>query len=271
MSNNSQIPFCQSLLTTPSDISESSAHDEIENSGVMGPFPHSSYHSQIAEHYVQSVLQQSKPQPCHDLNDSSDHMLWTIFDQQDHRMLLPSIETSPVSSDSVITLYPEFDGNRVSNCFCFDCCSRQDLISRQVLEPHSYDELSHFPGFSLPQVDVISCTPSEATFDRNLSESTSPGSISSPRFVSPSSTTRLSPEEADLEGPMNDESYAQLLFRALSSAPTHRMALQDIYTWFLRNTTKHQDSNTTGWQNSIRHNLSMNAVRFMQCSLCCQN
>ena len=264
MSNNSRIPFCQSLLTTHSNESDTSALDEIETLGVIGLYSHGSYHSQTAEHQTQPFIQQSKPPSFHDSNDSPDHVRWTMFDQQDHGMLLPSIESSPVSTDSMISLYPEFGSSRVSSCLCFECCSRHDLVSRQALEPHPYDGLSHFPGFNLTQLDAISYTPSEDPFDGTLSQSTSPGDLSSPRFVSPSSTTRFSPEETDLEGPMNDESYAQLLFRALSTAPTHRMALQDIYSWFLRHTTKHQDSNTTGWQNSIRHNLSMNAVRIMQ-------
>jgi hypothetical protein len=56
--------------------------------------------------------------------------------------------------------------------------------------------------------------------------------------------------------------YAHLIFRALKSAPNHRMVLQDIYRWFEQHTDK---ANTTskGWQNSIRHNLSMNGVCFL--------
>lgn len=54
--------------------------------------------------------------------------------------------------------------------------------------------------------------------------------------------------------------YAKLIERALLSAPNHRMQLQEIYAWFVRNTDKAM-SDGRGWQNSIRHNLSMNAVR----------
>lgn len=57
-----------------------------------------------------------------------------------------------------------------------------------------------------------------------------------------------------------DEPYAKLIYRALMSAPNHAMVLQEIYKWFRENTTK-GSSDTKGWMNSIRHNLSMNAVR----------
>jgi hypothetical protein len=54
--------------------------------------------------------------------------------------------------------------------------------------------------------------------------------------------------------------YAQLIQECLLQAPGHRMMLRDIYDWFERNTTKPRESGGNGWQNSIRHNLSMNKV-----------
>ena len=56
-----------------------------------------------------------------------------------------------------------------------------------------------------------------------------------------------------------NEPYAKLIFLALRSAPGHKMALKDIYEWFERFTDKTQPG-SKGWQNSIRHNLSMNIV-----------
>lgn len=67
-----------------------------------------------------------------------------------------------------------------------------------------------------------------------------------------------------------EEPYAKLLYRALMSAPGHAMTLQEIYQWFRENTDKdikkdrterRPGKNAEGWQNSIRHNLSMNKVR----------
>lgn len=67
-------------------------------------------------------------------------------------------------------------------------------------------------------------------------------------------------EESDEDGSVNCEPYAQLIFRALKGAPGYRMVLKDIYRWFENNTDKARKS-SKGWQNSIRHNLSMNGVR----------
>jgi hypothetical protein len=57
-----------------------------------------------------------------------------------------------------------------------------------------------------------------------------------------------------------EEPYAKLIHRALMSTPNHSMVLQEIYQWFRENTSK-GSSDSKGWMNSIRHNLSMNAVR----------
>lgn len=71
-------------------------------------------------------------------------------------------------------------------------------------------------------------------------------------------------------GAKTEEPYAKLLYRALMSAPEHAMTLQEIYQWFRENTDKdvkkenipkRPGKNAEGWQNSIRHNLSMNEVR----------
>jgi hypothetical protein len=61
------------------------------------------------------------------------------------------------------------------------------------------------------------------------------------------------------EGHISDAPYAKLIYKALMEAPNHSMVLQDIYQWFINNTGKGK-SESTGWRNSIRHNLSMNAV-----------
>jgi len=74
------------------------------------------------------------------------------------------------------------------------------------------------------------------------------------------STASVSDGFEEEEGGVYDKPYAQLIYDALKEAPGHRMLLRDIYDWFLHNTRKPQESGTNGWQNSIRHNLSMNQV-----------
>ncbi|KAH8905780.1 hypothetical protein BR93DRAFT_938336 [Coniochaeta sp. PMI_546] len=54
--------------------------------------------------------------------------------------------------------------------------------------------------------------------------------------------------------------YAQLIYQAFMSSPRRALKLQEIYQWFLENTDKGQPGQGKGWQNSIRHNLSMNGA-----------
>ncbi|KAI1752717.1 hypothetical protein F4782DRAFT_546344 [Xylaria castorea] len=60
-----------------------------------------------------------------------------------------------------------------------------------------------------------------------------------------------------------EEPYAKLIQKALMSVDGSKMALQQIYQWFRENTDK-SNNDGKGWQNSIRHNLSMNAA-FLKC------
>ncbi len=64
-----------------------------------------------------------------------------------------------------------------------------------------------------------------------------------------------------LEAPGKEEPYASLIHRAFLSTLWRAMTLQEIYQWFCKNTNKGKDE-SKGWQNSIRHNLSMNKVGF---------
>ena len=82
---------------------------------------------------------------------------------------------------------------------------------------------------------------------------------SSPRTAS--KPNNFTGEDTDEDGSRGSEPYAQLIYRALMSAPGHRMVLKDIYEWFEKHTDKAKSS-SKGWQNSIRHNLSMNGVGF---------
>lgn len=52
-------------------------------------------------------------------------------------------------------------------------------------------------------------------------------------------------------------SYAALIGQALFSTPDLRMALSDVYTWIMEKYPYFRKEDS-GWQNSIRHNLSLN-------------
>lgn len=55
--------------------------------------------------------------------------------------------------------------------------------------------------------------------------------------------------------------YARLLYSCLMGAPDNTLSLKDLYEWVRQHTQKAKDPKNKGWQNSVRHNLSMNAVR----------
>ncbi|OAA62166.1 forkhead domain-containing protein [Cordyceps fumosorosea ARSEF 2679] len=65
-------------------------------------------------------------------------------------------------------------------------------------------------------------------------------------------TSDVSKAKSDI----NSLPYSQLLYRAFMSSNTRKLSLRQIYQWFEDNTNK--AVNNKGWQNSIRHNLSMN-------------
>lgn len=56
------------------------------------------------------------------------------------------------------------------------------------------------------------------------------------------------------------KSYRELIYDAFMSQPGQEMTLQELYQWFRDNTEMAND--TSGWQASIRYNLSMNKVCF---------
>lgn len=94
---------------------------------------------------------------------------------------------------------------------------------------------------------------------------TSPYSTDTTRCSTPHDDSPMTPHDLNNEcveeNPIDKEQpYAQLIYRALLEAPGKTMILRDIYNWFKDNTDKAADKETKGWQNSIRHNLSMNGV-----------
>lgn len=65
------------------------------------------------------------------------------------------------------------------------------------------------------------------------------------------------------DGKKPSYSYAQLIGMAILRAPNRRLTLAQIYKW-ISDTFKHYNLNENGWQNSIRHNLSLNKAFIKQ-------
>ncbi|KAF3386458.1 Forkhead box protein O1 [Penicillium rolfsii] len=74
-----------------------------------------------------------------------------------------------------------------------------------------------------------------------------------------SSSPRISLEGASDQEQNGGLPYSRLIWEALMSTEEKMLPLQGIYQWFEKNTNKGGNEDSKGWQNSIRHNLSMNA------------
>ncbi|ORX43687.1 hypothetical protein DM01DRAFT_1378681 [Hesseltinella vesiculosa] len=53
-------------------------------------------------------------------------------------------------------------------------------------------------------------------------------------------------------------SYASMIAQAILTSKEQKMTLREIYMWVQVNYPSFYESNKTGWQNTIRHNLSLN-------------
>ena len=110
---------------------------------------------------------------------------------------------------------------------------------------------------------ISTASPSPISISSRQSSSRSTDGMSSGTMsvVADSASPRTSSGEASEEDHPTDPPYSQLIYQALINARDRRLPLQQIYAWFEKNTNKGKDQSQKGWQNSIRHNLSMNAVR----------
>lgn len=97
---------------------------------------------------------------------------------------------------------------------------------------------------------------------RSPSQSVDSISPATNNVVGDDSSPRTSFGENSEEEPITEPPYSALIYEALKDAPQRKLTLQDIYGWFQVHTNKDRAPNSKGWQNSIRHNLSMNAVCF---------
>ncbi|KAJ5661056.1 transcriptional regulator family: Forkhead [Penicillium longicatenatum] len=105
---------------------------------------------------------------------------------------------------------------------------------------------------------IPTAPPSPISITSHHSSHSSDGVHSNPiSIMADSSSPRTISGDSEEDHPI-DPPYSQLIYQALKESKDHRLQLQDIYAWFEQNTNKCKDQGK-GWQNSIRHNLSMNA------------
>ena len=115
----------------------------------------------------------------------------------------------------------------------------------QALEAYSYDATTHLTPAIYPTAtgQYSAYEPDPRSAQDGFIEDVPSGSF-----------------ETDYESKEKGPCYANLIYQALMEAPGHKMILKDIYAWIAQNSDKAKDPSSKGWQNSVRHNLSMNGV-----------
>ncbi|EPQ07649.1 Forkhead box protein O6 [Myotis brandtii] len=77
----------------------------------------------------------------------------------------------------------------------------------------------------------------------------------------------LPPQGSSRRNAWGNLSYADLITKAIESAPDKRLTLSQIYDWMVRYVPYFKDkgdsNSSAGWKNSIRHNLSLH-TRFIR-------
>jgi len=110
------------------------------------------------------------------------------------------------------------------------------------------------------QYQIKSPAPSQALICTGKVETCAAISPASVEGIEMVDCATMNGDETDGDASISSEPYAQLIYKALMNAPEHKMVLKEIYEWFEKNTDKAKNNSSKGWQNSIRHNLSMNGV-----------
>ena len=196
--------------------------------------------------------------------------------------------TEETSHDAQFFSYPNF-GNDEFNSWTYPLCVGSE-VSSQVSFTDTLESSLHllsYGGYSgllpdlglvyppssilsnsdycyqrfsgLPEADIpVAMEPSSS-----IAFSGSPANIPTINYLGSSRplTAKSAPTMRMCQNEPRKEPYGTLIYRALMSAPGHQMVLKEIYEWFETNTDR---TTSAGWQNSVRHNLSMNGVSAIQ-------
>lgn len=203
-------------------------------------------------------------------------------------MMLEDSKFLPVYfSDQTNSVYPDpstsrrssnTNQNAYASAFLTTSVNPSSVLSPWTLQnpSHNMDYLSYAPVWptSLPFHDYCPCDQHVPVQLPELGyESASPASdhaTYSRMTLSQSPVIKTEHDEdsdpfdqtpADEEDTDNvDPCYAELLRQCLLKAPDYTMSLRDLYAWVAEHSPKAKDPTSTGWKNSVRHNLSMNQV-----------
>ncbi|KAL6236577.1 hypothetical protein BDW75DRAFT_239091 [Aspergillus navahoensis] len=195
---------------------------------------------------------------------------------QSHPPVEPSPEGLPRMMPSMGGRVPEWSGPFMASSYSSSRQLKREmrrLPTGKHLPDWSHAKSSEAASFSLYKAShtLPPHSHSSSSSTDPATATISPTSTSMPyhslplSVVSPAGKLEMDRESAptahadETEDNNADPPYSQLIYEALSAAPGKKLPLQGIYLWFEKNTAKGRDPSSKGWQNSIRHNLSMNA------------
>lgn len=137
----------------------------------------------------------------------------------------------------------------------FGCLDQPPQLTHLNLYDEAYSSQKCGPSHAFDEGEQHETDGSDAFEPLEMSNPSSPdrsskrsGGLYSGKFA----------DEIDVE---NEEiPYAQLIYKAMMSVPSRTMILREIYQYFQEKIPRFSKMRNKGWQNSIRHNLSMNGV-----------